>query len=220
MAKTPLDVESLKPNSRSYREAQQTSATADDTKERLAPVVGTGGVVSTKKPIGKKFVDAFVSEDAPDIKSYILGEVIIPTIKNGILDVMQMIFFGGSNVRSYGRSSSIYRDQTPYHSYYASQNAPRTVQSRRDEGRYQENTKVDYRNIILRERRDAEEIVDKLKHRIDIYRQATIADLFDLIDVDHNYVDNNWGWDDVRDIGIRRVGSGFLIDVAEAKHLD
>ena len=63
-------------------------------------------------------------------------------------------------------------------------------------------------------------MVNRLRERIDEYEQATVADLFDLIDVSSNYVDNNWGWADPHDIGIRRVSSGYLIDVAEARHLD
>ena len=50
--------------------------------------------------------------------------------------------------------------------------------------------------------------------------QKALKSLLDLVDVPGRYTDNNWGWDDDRDIGIRRVSSGYLIDVAEPKYLD
>ena len=226
MAKQQLDMNSLKPNSHAYKEGLQREKMEKSTEtdhKKLAPVVQKDGVVSTKKPFGAKFKDAFISADAQDVKSYVLLDIIIQTIKNTMIDVLEMFLFNDTGGRSRRGRSRGNRDQVSYSSYYKSEYNGRSSSSRdrRDhDDRYEKNDKVDYRNIVLRDRRDAEEVVNELKHRIDSYRQATVADLLDLIDVTSNYVDNNWGWTDVRDIGIRRVSSGYLIDVAEAEHLD
>lgn len=218
-----IDIDQLKPNSHAYKEGlehRKEIATVEKARPKLAPAVKKESIVATKKSLGQKFKEAFISDDSKDVKSYIWGDVIIPTIKNTILDVGEMILFGStSGRRDRGRRD---RDRVPYSSYYKSDyNGRRRERDRRDdEDRYRENEKVDYRNIILRDRRDAEDVVNRLRERIDEYEQATVADLFDLIDVSSNYVDNNWGWADPNDIGIRRVSSGYLIDVAEARHLD
>ncbi len=190
-------------------------------KEKLQAVVKKDSIVTTKKPLGQKFKEAFISEDTSDVKSYIFLDVIIPTIKNTILDVGEMILFGGTSGRS--RRGGYYsedRDRVSYRAYYKSDGRRPSRRSRREEERYEKDDKVDYRNIVLRNRMDAEEVVNELRRRIDQYNQATIADLFDLIDISSNYVDNNWGWSNPNEIGIRRVSSGYLIDVAEAKYLD
>lgn len=222
MAVRPLEIDSIKPNSHAYREKQRAeeNGSTEPEREKLPPVVKKDGVVSTKKSLGQKFVDAFISDDAKDVKSYIMLDVIIPTIKNTILDVIEMIFFGNMNYRDSHSSRLSSRDRVSYSSVYKSEYNGRRSSSRREEPEYQENVKVDYRNIILRERRDAENVVNSMRERIAVYRQASIADLFDLIDVTSNYVDNNWGWTDERDIGIRRVSNGYLIDVREAEYLD
>lgn len=206
-----VNMDSLKPNSHSYKNQQQTS----EKKEKLDSVVKKDGIVSTKKPVGKRLAENFIKEDVKDIKNYILMDVIIPGIKNVVLDMLQMAFFG--EVRDRGRSR---RDDRGYYSYSSKYRSGSSSYSSRDRGRsYDSDDKIDYRNIVLRERIDAEEVVDKLHYRIRETGKATIGDLFDLMDLAGRYVDNDWGWTSERDIGIRRISSGYLIDVAEARYV-
>ena len=193
-------------------------------KDELVPVVNKDDVMLSKKPLSSKFADAFISDAAKDVKDYIVMDVIIPGIKDTIINCLEMIFFGNTSGR--GRSSRVTRlssENTSYRAFYQSDydsyGAPRRRERRdryRDDG-YSD--RVDYRNIIVRDRGSAEEIVSKLRGRIEKYGEATKSDLFELIDIPSSHVDNNWGWTDPRDIGIRRVTSGYLIDVADAQFL-
>lgn len=218
-----LDKESLKPNSHKYKAEQ--AEKAEEKRDKLSPIVNKEGVVSTKKPLGQKFADTFVSEDADSIKSYIIFDVVIPGIKNTILDVMEMAFFGTTSGRK-RKSSSRRDDSTDYRSAYrgVSRSLTRDRDRDRDRGRVRERSrrddKLDYRNIILKNRDDAEAVIDEMQRRIRKLDSASIADLFELIDEPSSYTDNNWGWKDERDIGIRRVSRGYLIDVAEPEYLD
>ena len=192
-------------------------------KDELIPVVKQEDVIVKKKNLGQKFADAFISDSAKDVKSYIIMDVLVPGIKDTILNVMEMIFFGGTRGR---RRSSSYVDNTSYRAFYQSEaydgyGAPRRRERRdRDRRERYSDDKIDYRCIIVRDRRDAEDIVDKLKGRIEKYGEATKSDLFELVDLPSTHTDNNWGWTDSRDIGIRRVQTGYLIDVADAEYLD
>lgn len=195
-------------------------------KAGLSPVVKKDSLVRTKKSLGRKFKEAFISDDVKDVKSYLFFDVVVPTVKDAILDAWEMIFFGspsgrrGSRNRRYDRD----RDYRSYDQYYKSSEyggrRRERDRDRDDDRRYRGDDKVDYRDIVLRDRMDAEEVVRKLRDRIEEYDQATVADLYDLIDISSSYVDNNWGWDRQEDIGIRRVREGYLIDVAEAKYLN
>ena len=235
MAKVNLDLNSLKPNSHKYKEQQRQALEKGDEKKEVlngevVDLPKRTGVVSTKKSLWDKFKDAFISDDIKDVKTYIIWDVGIPTIKNTILGSIEMIFFDGDSRsrRGYGR------EPVSYNSYYKSEyNGNRRSVRRReredDRGRRYEasNEKVDYRNIVLRDRRDAEEVVDYLQNHIKECDQVSIADFIDHLGemfsdfkATSNYVDNNWGWVDERDIGIRRVSNGYLIDVEEAHYLD
>lgn len=216
-----VNLEDLKPNSHAYKESLKTEKRKEE-KEKLKAVVKQANVVSTKKPLSKKFAETFIEDDVKDIKSYVVMDVVIPGIKNTILDILSMLFFGEGYRGGGRRSREDHYDYSARYKYRSSRDDRRSSKGReRDrEERYEGNEKVDYRNIILRNRGDAEDVVDQMRHRIEKYDSASIADLFDLIDVTGKYTDNNWGWDRPDDIQLRRVSSGYLIDVPEAILLD
>lgn len=212
-----VDMESLKPNSYKYKEEMAVAESESKEREKLKPVVGSDQVVSTKKSLGRKFAETFLGENLKDVSKYLIWDVIIPGMKNAILDTMSMMFFGEtSGRRSGGRRDS---DRTSYSSYYRGTN--RSSREKRERDRYDrdEDRKVDYRNIVLKYRQDAEDVVDALYERIEKYGSASVADLLDLVGQMGQYTDNNWGWDRKQDIGIRRVERGFLIDVAPAEYI-
>lgn len=223
-----VDFDSIQPNSDKERKraaaAEKSSIDGTTSKkektterERVKPVVKKDAVVSTKKPLGQRIKNAFISKDGEDIKTYIIRDWLIPGIKDGILDILSIMFF--DEVREKRSRRGRDRERTSYSSYYGSSRYSNSSSRSRDR-RYEDDDKVDYRNIILRERREAEKVVDEMCRRIEEDGQVTVADLLDLIDVSSRYTDNNWGWTKTRDIGIRRVRDGFLIDVAEARYLD
>lgn len=216
-----VDINSLEGNSHKQK-AEKAAGETQKSREKISPVVERDQVVSTKKPLGKKFAETFMTEDADDVKSWLIMDVIIPGVKNTILDILSMLFFGEVDSRSRRRRRDR-DDRVNYSSYYrgSSDRRDRDSRRRRDrDDRYDSDDRVDFRNIILRNRSDAESVIGAMRDRIRDNGAASVADLLDLIDVAGRYTDNNYGWDDERDIGIRRVSSGFLIDVAEPKYLD
>lgn len=217
-----IDLNSLEPNSHKYKAEKAQEESAKKSRERISPVVDRSQVVSTKKPLTKKFAETFMTEDTEDVKTWLLMDVIVPGIKNTILDILSMMFFGEMDSRSKrGRSRRDRDDRVSYSSYYRNSSDRRDRDSRRSvDDRYHSNGRVDIRNIVLRERNYAEIVVNGMRNRIRDNGSASVADLLDLIDMPGQYTDNNYGWDDERDIGIRRVSSGYLIDVTEPKYLD
>lgn len=220
MAEVKIDANSIKPNSYKYRDEQMRAAEQEKDRDKLAPIVKKDGIVSTKKPLAQKFAETFMSEDVNDIKSYILLDVIIPGIKNAVLKTIAMAFYGTDFGRNITRRSQN-NDRTDYRSYYDKSTPPRREDRReRDRDRRSRDDRLDYRNIVLLNRDDTEEVIDQLHKRIEKYGAVSIGELFDLIDEPSNPNDNNWGWTDKRDIGLRRVSRGYLIDVSEAEYLD
>lgn len=219
-----INIDALEPNSHKYKaEKAKSESSSNVVKEKISPVVKRDQIVSTKKPLKKRFAETFLSEDVGDVKDWLFKDVIIPGIMNSILDGLSMMFFGETYSRKDRPRRRERSERTDYRSRYRGSSDDRRDLERRRRRRddeYDSDDRVDFRNIVLRNREDAENVVEEMRERIRKYESASIADLLDLIDVAGRYTDNNWGWDDERDIGIRRISSGFLIDVAEPKYLD
>lgn len=216
-----INIDSLEPNSHKYKAEKAAGVENGSESKKRTAVVSRDGIVSTKKPLGKKMAETFLTDDAKDVKTWLLLDVIIPGIKNTILDMISMMFFGEVDRRSRSRSRR-YKDDdyTSYSSYYGRSSDRKSRSSRSRDDRYGSDDRVDFRNIVLRTRDDAERVIEEMRDRIKKDGSASVADLLDLIDVAGRYTDNNYGWIDERDIGIRRVSSGYLIDVSEPRYLD
>lgn len=212
-----VNIEEFKPNS--FKSKEEPAHTKE--RERLKPIVSKSAVVSTKKPLSQKFAETFITEDAANVKSWLISDVVIPGIKNTILDMLNMMFFGGgSTYRRGGSYGSYYNYANKSNVSYGHWSSNQQTRSQPNNMTAPVDEKIDYRHIVLRDIRDANAIVDELWERIDRYNQVSVAELLDLANLTGKYTDNNWGWTDKREIGVRRIGGGYLIDVAEAKLID
>ena len=86
--------------------------------EKKVEAVITGTAKTRKKGEMQKFADVFIAEDANNVKSYILMEVIIPAVKKAISDIVttgiDMILYGeAGRSRKNGTASKV-----SYRNYY------------------------------------------------------------------------------------------------------
>lgn len=207
-------VENLEPNSHKYR--------AEKEKEKYKPVVKKESVVSTKKSMFQKFADDFVNRDMKSVKAWLIQDVLIPGAKETALNLVGMILFN-EPIRGFG-PTSYDRDynRNNYRSYYGGNSNYSRIYNRdycRNQNDYGSDDKIDYRNIVLRRRDEAERVVDTMIQIIQDTGEVSVANLLDLVDLPTRFTDNSWGWTDPRSIGIRRVAGGFLIDVDNARQL-
>lgn len=193
--------------------------------EKKKPIVSPDKVVSSgKKSVGKKIADDFIKEDLSDIKDIIIFDWILPGFKNMILNTLSMMFFNepidykGGRYRSDSRRDNRY-GKTRYGSYYEDSRNDRDRRDR-DRRRRDEDEKVDYRNLVVSDRKSAEDIVRAMYDEIHDNRQVSIAQLLELLGLPSEHIDCSWGWTNPRDIDIQRVRDGFLIKVTEARYLD
>ena len=87
-------------NSHSAREKSDAAA---KTEKKLDKVV-TGAARTKKKSEARRFLNIFVPDDAENVKSSILGDVIVPGVKAAIADVISIVLFGDTG-RIGGRKS-------------------------------------------------------------------------------------------------------------------
>ena len=190
--------------------------------------VVTGSVKRQKRGFGKKMAETFLEDNTRSVGDYVFHDVLIPAAKSMICDIVgwggfaEMLLFGsvrGSQTRSRqsGRGSFTSYDKA----YYGG--SARDSRDPRDRGR--EISRVgrarhDFDEIILETRGEAEDV---LSHLVDLtidYGQATVADLYDLVDITSEFTDNKYGWTDLRNASVSRVRGGYLINLPRAVPLD
>ena len=172
------------------------------------------GTAKIKQNKMHKFADVFIAEDAKNVKSYILTDVLIPTIKNAIVDVVtngvNMIFFGGTRPRDRGSNAS----KISYSSYYDQRRYPDRRPIEISKPRY------NYDEIVLESRGEAEEVLTRMCELIDTYQMVKVADLYDLVGISCDYTANNYGWTNLRNASIERVRDGYILKLPKALPID
>lgn len=191
-----------KPNShRSKEEGENTN------KKRMEKVVS--GNVKAKKNEARRLADVFISEDVKNVKSYVLMDVLVPTIKKAIVDIVtdgvNMIFFGGTGSRR-GSSNASY---VSYRSYSDRRDDRRPLDKPRTPG-------YSYNDIILETRSEAEEVLTRMDEAIDTYGVVSVADLYDLVGISGNYTDNKYGWTNIKNAEPIRVRDGYMLKLPKA----
>ena len=216
-----IDINDIKPNSFKYKEE-----TAEKIKEKLKDIelerakgeelgVKTKQIKLVKKKDSwfEKAAKWFISEDVDDIKSYLIFDLIIPGIKDVTFDLVEMMLFGEKSSRKRRGSSKV-----SYSGYY-DRKERRSRSKSRSRDREDKDTSTDYKDIIVEDRGDAEDIVDRMQDLIDRNGKASIADLLDLVNLPSNFADVDWGWTNPRSISYRRVRDGYKIDVDRVKDI-
>lgn len=206
-------MEEYKPNSHLSKDDPKKVEGEAIPEKKVGKVVS--GSVKTKKKSGlTKFTDAFIQEDAENVKSYIFMEVLVPALKKAISDVVtngiDMILYGEMG-RSKKNSPG---SKVSYRSYY---------EDRRDDRRYaptRQRAGYDYDDIILPNRGEAEEVLSRMDELIATYGLVSVADLYDLVGIAGSYTDNKYGWTDIRNASVVRVRDGYVIKLPRALPLN
>lgn len=200
----------LQPNSHKYRaEQKEKAATETPRAERVVK-----GVAKTKKKSEfSKLGGMFISEDAGNIKEYLLMDWLLPNVKKAIVTCVDMLLNGGHTTydsRSRGGA------RVSYSSYYD--------RDRRDDRgtsvSYARN-RLDFDDLIFESRGDAEAVLDELFHCLNKYGVVRVADLYDAAGKTPPYTANRYGWMNLRNAEVVRVSGGdYIIKLPKAAPLD
>ena len=184
-----------------------------DERKKVGKVVK--GKVKTKKKSGiTKFTDVFISEDVSSVKSYIIGEVLIPAMKKALSDIVtngiDMILYGETGHSK--KSSPV--GGISYRNYYDRKD---------DDYRYggsRARTGYSQDDILVDSRGEADEILERMDELIATYGVVSVADLYDLAGITCAYTDNKYGWTSIRNAEVRRVRDRYVIKMPKAMPID
>lgn len=201
-------MEYYQPNSHKYKNEK---GQAQSEKKKVEKAIQ--GTVKVKKSNElRKITDIFISEDIANVKSYIVMDVLIPTIKKAVSDIIKngidMILYGSvSPTRSNSTANRI-----SYSKYYDDNR--NTVRDSRAKSGFRSD------DIIFDNRGEAEIVLSRMDELIDTYGIVTIADLYDLAGVTGDYTTNNYGWTNIRSAEVVRVRDGYIIKMPKAMPID
>lgn len=196
-------MDNYKPNSHKYKENQETS------EKRVEKVIS--GTAKTKKNEVRKFRDVFISEDISNVKSYVLMDVLVPAIKNAIVDIVT----DGVNM-IFGTSSN--REKTSGSNYVSYRDYSR--ETKRDYNRVSSG-RFAYDDILFPSRGEADAVLEQMDAIIEEYGYVTVADMYDMADLNAPYTGNRYGWTSVRRAEIVRVrGGDYIIKLPRAMPID
>lgn len=187
--------------------------------ERFSPM--TTGRKKTQSTL-QKFASIFIAEDVDSVRGYIYEEVIKPAAKRIVSDMVDAILYGGGGPRRRRKDS----DQTKvsYRKYYDEPD-DRYYDDRRDrQRRDQKYSVLDYDEIVVPSRKEAEAILSRLKETIGRYGITSVLDLYDLSNVKCDHTAEKYGWTDLSSAEIVKVrdgsGIGYSFKLPKALPID
>ena len=182
----------------------------EERKKAIKPVV-RGNVKVKKEPLSRKFSDVFLADSVDNVRSYVFEDVLVPAIKNLVVDMtsngIDMLINGRAGG---GRSSRRGGSQTSYSSYFRGDNR----QQSRPRGS-SPRERYSYNDIIFETRGDANEVLDIMYEVLEKYHVLSIADYYELAGAtdQEQYTDRAYGWFDIGDAHIIRDRDGYRISL-------
>ena len=198
-------MEEFKPNSHKSKELAPVP-------EKKVEKIVKGTVKSKKKNGIDRLKDNFISEDAANIKTYVVMDVLIPAVKKAICDIVK----NGVDMILYGESGRSNRRPSEYVSYdrrYLDRGDSRFYNADRARIGYS------YNDIILETRGEAEDVLARMDELIEIYGMVSVADLYDLVGITGNYTDNKYGWTNIRNAEPVHVRDGYMLRLPKVTSL-
>jgi hypothetical protein len=203
-------MEDYRSNSNKSKERAQTEPVEE---HRINAIVSSS---KTKKKSGiRKFSDLIVQEDAANVRSYIVTDVLVPAVKKTISDIVKSgidMFLYGESRRKIGGG---YSSPVSYSSLY---DGPK----REQRNSFSRRSSFDFNDIIIPDRSDAESVLLAMEDLIERYGLVRVADVYDILDMSSssNFTDNRYGWTNIPNDAIVRDYDGYRINLPSPSPID
>lgn len=76
-----------------------------------------------------------------------------------------------------------------------------------------------YRHVVLSTQEEGNEVLKRMLELIRTYKQVSVGDLFDLVDIRSTFREESWGWKSLEGAGVKRVKDGWELKFPEPEHL-
>lgn len=176
------------------------------------------GTAKRRKNEVRKLTDIFIQDDITNVKSFIIEEIVIPSVKDTLYDVITNIadglLFGGGKGRSKkGKTSS---GSFINYTNYSTKDRHTSSNSRpRDRERYS------YDDVELDSRGEAEHVLDTMVAMIERYGEVSVADYYELVGLHGEFTDEKFGWENLSSASVERLRGGkYFVKLPRPKPLE
>jgi hypothetical protein len=209
-------------NSKSVRQPKPTPET-----EKKIESVLSSMAAKKKKSLFKRFTDVIIGGDSKTVVHYVFAEVIIPQVKDLLAEAtssgIEKMIYGESRPRG-ARYGGRPAGPTNYTKYSVRGTNPIGSATRDPRDRPPNPTslpkQLDYEEILLQTRLEAETVLERLFDLIGEYESASIHDIKNLVGWSPSYTDQKWGWTDLQGSSVRRVREGYMLELPRPVALD
>ena len=190
-------------------------------KEKKIERVTQSEVVQKPKGMGRRLKDLFVGADFKGVTEYVVGDVLLPALKNMIVDAgsrgLERIFFRGQAPRRY---TPIGGTRVTYNSPVQRSYDPRGTSSVMLPGQPPRNQgRRDSNEIMFATRSDADAAIESFSVILDKYEAVSVSDLHDMVGLPASHTDQKWGWTSAAGVSIRQTRDGYVLDLPPAEPL-
>lgn len=200
------------------RETSSLSGSIEKVEKPAIEKIELKGTVVTKRPsFLSKLKETFIADDARDVGDYIVWDILVPTIKRTIRDVIvgsaDRVFLGTSSPNS---SSSLYRERgvTFVKSKTDYSSVSRTAKARTErpqETRPVSRTNFGLNDIVFDNYEDASAVLERMVDYLDTYGKVSVDDYYGLVGQSIDYTAQNWGWTSLSSAIIVNTFGGYFI---------
>lgn len=200
--------------SNSHKNAEKNTPKKQLPEKKVEKII-SGEVVHKKKPLGRRFKEVFFGGEFSNAARYIAADVLLPALRNLVVDSVEMgikrMVYGDSMGRRRSTQNE-YRPRVQYNNPIARNRDPRDSVYIPDQPPhpYRQN-RAEANEIIISSREEAMAVLERLMDITDNYDVASLADLYDLVGLPSSHTDNKWGWTNLANVEIRQVREGYLL---------
>lgn len=176
--------------------------------------VVTTQVVQRKKSFGAKLKEVFVGGEARTSLHFIGYEVVLPAIRNLIVEattkgIERMIYgdsFKGRSPSQPGTTRISYNQPVQRFPGGRSPFQPNRPSY------YQSRSGYEIIDPIFATKEDADSVLEMMINIAEEYDAVSVQDLHELAGLPSTHIDNKWGWSNLAGTEIKQVREGFIID--------
>lgn len=199
--------------------SQQASQSQQNTQAaKPVPVVSKSDVVVHKASVGKKLYDSFFGATPQEVMTEVKKNVLKPSIKKILLD---FVIYGASMmINGTGNQAPIWNPYSPIYSPYTGANVinynaiskpQQTVVVGQPQAKPTPNGIFTLDAIDFLQYAKALEVKNSMAAHLAAYHLVSVSDYYDFCNVDHDFMTEKWGWDNLDGLDVVAVGDKWRL---------
>lgn len=195
-------------------------STPEEEPKKIEKIV-EGKVIHQKKSMGRRLMDTFIGgSSAQTVWQYVVFEVLVPAAKDALNDAVsqgfERLIFGESRSGNRGRRPMNYTSYTSF-SRPTVASTPYRPEPREEQRRPR--STMEFEDIILATRVEAETVIGRLEDLIERYEVVTVSELYELVGITSTYTMEKYGWQNLAGARPTKVREGWLLELPKPQVL-